>query len=496
MSIRNPALANALLLFIPKKYMKATLFITILALLHTGIFSAPSIKKKEVFVSSKQKQDTSKDRVVFNFHFEPRSMPALFYFDINNQQHYIIRPSDFPNKEKSGQVLTKVVQTSEPIFVEYLVLPKHTIVYVKPGDVLDVFFNATGTPKFTRGTQSFNLDLFSELSKNNESLFEFEWNKAIRNLPNASAKRVVLSAQHIKTDKLLDSLRDIKQISPESYYTYKKLCELFFLTSDIQLVGESSQVFSAAEQTRINENLKLSGWDKALSYREFVYSYYTFICKTNSFNTAEKKFKFISEMPEINARNYMLFLALKEIRKEAPSGFDQYKERFYRLCSDTNYVRYVQINTQKNIPNGSSGTLISHSAGKSPIDFKVWLSQQKGNIVYIDLWASWCSPCRSEMPNSRELKKYFQGKKVVFGYFSVDKVVSDWQSANKEELLSNYPNSFLLRNEQKDPVLNKIDLSTIPRYVIFNKAGVLVNSNADRPGSAEIKTILSKMLLE
>ena len=75
----------------------------------------------------------------------------------------------------------------------------------------------------------------------------------------------------------------------------------------------------------------------------------------------------------------------------------------------------------------------------------------------------------------------------MFAYFSIDKVITDWRSANQEEFLSRYPDSFLLSIEQKDAILKNIDLSSIPRYVLINKAGVIVNADADRPGNVKIR---------
>ena len=45
----------------------------------------------------------------------------------------------------------------------------------------------------------------------------------------------------------------------------------------------------------------------------------------------------------------------------------------------------------------------------------------KGRVVYIDIWGSWCGPCKAEMAYVPELKKQFKDRDVVFFYLDMDK---------------------------------------------------------------------------
>ena len=42
------------------------------------------------------------------------------------------------------------------------------------------------------------------------------------------------------------------------------------------------------------------------------------------------------------------------------------------------------------------------------------LEEFKGKYVFIDVWASWCYPCRKEFPHLQELEKKFEGQNIVF----------------------------------------------------------------------------------
>ena len=56
------------------------------------------------------------------------------------------------------------------------------------------------------------------------------------------------------------------------------------------------------------------------------------------------------------------------------------------------------------------------------------IAKYEGKVIYLDFWASWCGPCKKEKPYSHKLQEAFQGKDVVFVYFSSDKNPNAWIS--------------------------------------------------------------------
>lgn len=118
----------------------------------------------------------------------------------------------------------------------------------------------------------------------------------------------------------------------------------------------------------------------------------------------------------------------------------------------------------------------------------------KGKLLYVDIWASWCVPCRSAMSYSRELRENFKDKNIAFIYLSVDEDFDKWKRAIEQENLSFYINSFKVANPRKNSFLVSLNAEEIPRYLLFNKDGKLVHSNAPGPGSEELKNLLERYL--
>lgn len=121
------------------------------------------------------------------------------------------------------------------------------------------------------------------------------------------------------------------------------------------------------------------------------------------------------------------------------------------------------------------------------------VAQHKGAIVYVDLWASWCGPCKEMMPASAALQQYYKGKKVVFIYISLDDKLELWEHAATNFKLKK-EESFLARNYPKAQFFQDNIVSNIPRYFLFDKAGRLLDDDALNPAEPELKSTIDQLL--
>ncbi|MGJ1265426.1 redoxin family protein [Sphingobacterium spiritivorum] len=112
---------------------------------------------------------------------------------------------------------------------------------------------------------------------------------------------------------------------------------------------------------------------------------------------------------------------------------------------------------------------------------QVSLKDFAGKVIYIDFWASWCSPCRYEMKNgSPKLHaKLADNKDVIFLYISIDDSEDKWRQAIAEDKIKGI--HLLSKGGVKSLVAKAFNISGIPRYVIIGRDGKIIDNDAPRP---------------
>jgi len=116
------------------------------------------------------------------------------------------------------------------------------------------------------------------------------------------------------------------------------------------------------------------------------------------------------------------------------------------------------------------------------------IAKYEGKVIYLDFWASWCGPCKREMPYSHKMQETFLGKDVVFLYISSDKNVSAWASAVDNLKLTG--EHYLASLSVKRDYGTRFNVRFIPRYILIDKKGNVVDENAKRPSDpATVKDI-------
>lgn len=130
----------------------------------------------------------------------------------------------------------------------------------------------------------------------------------------------------------------------------------------------------------------------------------------------------------------------------------------------------------------------------SDLSFQQIIDKYKGNVIYLDFWASWCGPCLSEMPFSLEIQDHFAGKNVSFIYFSTDRDSNAWERAIK---LSAIKGEHYKMNKPIKKTINSIfDVKFIPRYILIDNNGQVVNDRAKRPSNPDLIKDIEALLMD
>lgn len=109
------------------------------------------------------------------------------------------------------------------------------------------------------------------------------------------------------------------------------------------------------------------------------------------------------------------------------------------------------------------------------------VSENKGKVVVVDFWASWCKPCREELPEMKKLMDRFKDDNVAFVFISMDIEEQKWKNAAEKEGITNVAASFMISQIQKNEFSKSLNVKAIPRYLLFDKEGKLANTEAPRP---------------
>lgn len=116
---------------------------------------------------------------------------------------------------------------------------------------------------------------------------------------------------------------------------------------------------------------------------------------------------------------------------------------------------------------------------------KTSLSDFKGRYVFIDVWATWCTPCKAQIPFLEELEKEYKNENIVFISMSVDKQTDKekWRKMVKDKNMSGI--QILAPDETRSEFARAYNINSIPRFILIDPQGNIVDFDAPRPSNKE-----------
>ena len=111
----------------------------------------------------------------------------------------------------------------------------------------------------------------------------------------------------------------------------------------------------------------------------------------------------------------------------------------------------------------------------------------RGKYIYIDMWATWCGPCQKELPFLKKLEEKFKGRNIVFVGLSIDQDKAKWAARVKSGALS----GTQLHIGKGSKFQSDYRISGIPRFILLDPNGRIVNPDMTRPSSEDTEKILN-----
>jgi thiol-disulfide isomerase/thioredoxin len=124
---------------------------------------------------------------------------------------------------------------------------------------------------------------------------------------------------------------------------------------------------------------------------------------------------------------------------------------------------------------------------------KTSLADLKGKYVYIDVWATWCAPCKAEIPALKVLEKEFLGKNIQFVSISVDKpeAYETWKKMVATEQLGGV--QLYADNNFESQFIMDYGINAIPRFILIDSAGNIIDADAPRPSDPKLKELFTEL---
>lgn len=292
----------------------------------------------------------------------------------------------------------------------------------------------------------------------------------------------------------LDTLRNSNQISEKEYLFFKERNKYTLLSL---MLRDSNREHLDSLLKEYNDSIyrnDMYGFYKRYYYTAgiaYINSIQPLIQNdkpTGTYDFIEnnnEKFKLLSQD--------LLQLVLNNILQQSPIEQRQkYFNKFSNLVSDTAIINKLK-REYENLLNPDiaiTNDIILLSPKGEKITFDNLIKQCKGKMVYVDFWASWCVPCLEEMNYSKRLRDNNKFKDIVFIYLALNDKEERWKQKFESAHLRDYRHNYLILNSNDASFIKNQKINTLPRYMIFDKAGNLINKDAYRPSNNEIYKIL------
>lgn len=158
-------------------------------------------------------------------------------------------------------------------------------------------------------------------------------------------------------------------------------------------------------------------------------------------------------------------------------------------------VKYYKKNYEANLAKSKLNNTMSpsfdyenHKGGKTKLE------DLKGKYVYVDVWATWCGPCRAEIPSLKAIEEKYHGKNIEFVSISID-VAKDhdkWKSFVTDKSLGGI--QLFADKDWNSDFMKGYGINSIPRFILIDPNGKIVKSDAARPSNPVLKEELDKLL--
>ena len=202
----------------------------------------------------------------------------------------------------------------------------------------------------------------------------------------------------------------------------------------------------------------------------------------------------IGEIKNDIIRNDLLYDAA-QLNITQTKDLENYFNTYMSFATDSTHIENITKSynklslVNKGKPSPKFTNYENYAGGTTSLD------DFKGKYVYIDIWATWCGPCKAEIPFLKEIEKEYHDKNIEFVSISVDNKGEHeaWKKMVEEKELGGV--QLFADNAFSSKFISDYMIMAIPRFILLDPEGKVVDSQAPRPSSTKLKEILTELSL-
>lgn len=167
-----------------------------------------------------------------------------------------------------------------------------------------------------------------------------------------------------------------------------------------------------------------------------------------------------------------------------------YGGRFSYLFKNEAIANHEPKNTKE-----LSEEMLENTSGKA-FRLNDILIDEKYKLIVVDFWASWCAPCIREFPKLKKIESEMKNLPIKFVGISTDETstANDWVEKTKQLFSNDLKHQFRLKNDSTFALQKLLQVTSIPRYVVLDNKGNVIDLDLERPSAGKFKAQLLQYL--
>lgn len=180
------------------------------------------------------------------------------------------------------------------------------------------------------------------------------------------------------------------------------------------------------------------------------------------------------------------------VRYSGPGDVDPFYEEFIASARNEHYkeILSAEMDNWKDV---MPGTEVPDFEFETPEGELVNLSDLRGKLLYIDVWATWCGPCLREHPYWDELVEEYSDQDITFLAVSIDNTRDPWEKMLSEKDLKG--KHWFAPNAWGADFVKHFNIGGIPRFILLDADGKVIQPSTDRP-SGKIRDRIDQYLAD